>query len=164
MIVGLRHQQIKSEDKKEIGSLLLTALATCSHRGRSAPEFLTIKWDRWVTWKMNRGISRGWTGGLLGLRQASPPMQLFAQHMQSHYNKCTVQAEGIGGEVPRPSRDDRQPQRVPASTPSNRVIAQKVLLLQGEFRRLSPRRFLAVKRRQVRALPRVISRSKLDHA
>ena len=118
MIVGLRHQQIKSEDKKEIGSLLLTALATSSHRGRSAPEFLTIKWDRWVTWKMNRGISRGWTGGLLGLRQASPPMQLFAQHMQSHYNKCTVQVEGIGGEVPRPSRDDRQPQRVPASTPS----------------------------------------------
>ena len=54
---------------------------------------------------------------------ASLTPQLFAQHMSSQYNKSTVQVEELGGESHRPSRDDRQPQKVPASTPSQAMEA-----------------------------------------
>ena len=92
---------------------------------------------------------------------ASLTPQLFAQHMSSQYNKSTVQVEELGGESHRPSRDDRQPQKVPASTPLKLwklgVIAARPQLHLEELPCLLHLRFLLPKRSsQILQLRRMI--------
>ena len=80
---------------------------------------------------MNRGISRGWTGGLLGLRQASPP--------SSSLNTCTTSAQFRWKRLEVKFPDQRAtivglrgfPPAHRLTKSSWGVIAQKVLLLQG---------------------------------